>query len=208
MNSGDLIIVGAGGHCRIVIDAAVSSGYNVLGIIDLGYKGQEERILGINVMGGLDALDNHDASNTSIFIAIGDNDTRKTNFESLTSRGFATPSIVHPTAVLSQHISIGDGTLINAGAVVNAGTEIGECCIINTSASIDHETIIGNFSHIAPGVTIGGRSKVGNSTFLGLGSSIIDFISIGDDVTIGAGSTIIKDVASGSRVVGLGRILE
>ena len=207
MVQGDLLVIGAGGHARIVVDTAVNCGYKVVGIIDINFKGQEEEILGVKVVGGPDALGNYDLDSTSVFVAIGNNESRKKEFYKLLDMGYCSPALVHPSARVSRHVEVGAGTLINAGAVVNAGTIIGQCCIINTSAVLDHEVNIGAFTHIAPSGTIGGRSQVGSRSFVGLGSAIIDSITIGDDVIIGAGSTIIKDVAHGSKVVGVGRLI-
>ncbi|MBL4752376.1 MAG: acetyltransferase [Flavobacteriales bacterium] len=207
MNQGDLLVIGAGGHARIIVDTAVECGYNVVGIIDLNFKGQEEDIFGVKVVGGPDVLEQYNQKTTSVFVAIGNNESRKQAFCKLQDMGYHSPTLVHPAASVSRHVEIGDGTLINAGAVVNAGTTIGPCCIINTSVVLDHEVKIGAFTHIAPGCAIGGRSQVGSSSFVGLGTAIIDSITIGDDVIIGAGSTIIKDVAHGSKVVGVGRLI-
>ncbi|MBL4578562.1 MAG: acetyltransferase [Flavobacteriales bacterium] len=207
MSKRDLIIIGAGGHAGVVVDTAQESGYNVLGIIDTDYKDQKEDILGVEILGGRDYLDNLDANSTLIFVAIGNNHVRREEYLNLTKMGFSSPTLVHPSAMVSRHVEIAAGTLINSGVVINAGTCIGECCIINTGAVLDHEVNIGDYTHIAPGVKIGGRSGIGTGAFIGLGTSIIDFISIGDNAMIGAGSTIVKDVNADAKVVGIGRII-
>ena len=203
----DLIIIGAGGHARPVIDVALLNGYKIIGIIDLDYSGVAEKVLGAEVLGGIDILQNYSQKNVSVFIAIGDNHKRKIITERVESQGFNIPTLIHHTAILSKFTNVGNGTFINAGAIINAKSNIGAGVIINTGAIIDHETTIESFVHVAPGVSISGRVSVGKCTFIGVGSSIIDKVNIGENVIIGAGSVIIKDIESNTRVVGISRIL-
>ena len=201
--AGKLIIIGAGGHARVVVDAAREAGYLLLGIIDTDYRGQKEYILGCQVIGDFDALSNFDPAETVVAIAIGNNQKRADYSHRVKGLGFLAPKIIHPTAIISNQASISDGTFVNTGAIINAGAEISGNTIINSGVIIEHEVVIGKNCHICPGVKIGGRTKVGDNTVVGIGSSIIDYISVGYDVSIGAGSVIIHDVKSGSTVVGV-----
>lgn len=198
----ELVIIGTGGHARAVIDAAIAAGFQLQGIIDIDYKGREEEILGCPVIGDFSLLNNFDSGKTAVAVAIGDGQKRTDHYHRVQEQGFSTPAVVHPTAIVSTHAKINDGTFVNTGAIINAGAEIGENAIINTGAIIEHEVLVGRHCHVCPGVKIGGRVSIGDNTFVGIGTSVVDYVKIGSNVTIGAGSVIIHDVESYSTVVG------
>jgi len=198
-----VLILGAGGHARVVVDAALSSGVEILGIIDFEYQGQKENILGINVLGGIDVLDKYNPKKISVAIAIGDNREREKWYLKLKKQGIEVATIIHPTAISSKKIVVGEGVFINSGAIINAEVSIGDNCIINTGVIIEHECSIKSHSHLAPGVRMGGRGVVEQGSFVGIGSSIIQGITIGSGATIGAGSVIIRDVNPKTVVVGV-----
>jgi len=199
----DLVVVGAGSHARVVIDTAELLNYNIIGIIDINYKGQDEEIIGYKVVGNFSELSHYNTKTTNVFIAIGDSGKRAYYFEKVRKMGFLVPNIIHPTSILSKHIKVGEGVFINAGTIINAKAEIGCNTIINTGVILDHEVYIGKHSHIAPGCKIAGRVKIGNYTFIGIGTAIIDKITIGNNVKVGAGSVVIRDVKSNSTMVGI-----
>ena len=186
-----LIIIGTGGHARVVAEVAKRSNVEVKGFIDLHYSGQDEMILGFPVLGGLDQL-KHLSSGISFFTAIGENAQRKQVFEQMVSEDFMPISLIHPNAIIGEGVEVGAGTLICAGSIVSTNARIGDNSIINTGVIIDHETIIGNNSHIAPGSCIAGRVKIGAGSFVGVGANVIDKLKIGEGVTVGAGSVIIR----------------
>jgi sugar O-acyltransferase (sialic acid O-acetyltransferase NeuD family) len=202
----NLIIIGAGSHCRPCIEAAEKNNHNIIEIIDVDYKGQEETILNHKVIGGLDKLDNEnsiDKEQTLLFLAVGNNKKRKELYEEFINKGFDITTIIHPTAIILDHSKIGKGSLICAGAIIGTDTIIQENVIINTGTIIDHNSDIGPHSHIAPGVKIAGKVKVGEETFIGIGSCIIDKVNIGRETTIGAGSVVINDIPEKSTYVGV-----
>ena len=203
MKKDDLIIIGSGGHARVVIDTAEQSGFNILGIIDINYKNNDEKIIGYNVIGNFTALSKFVPNKTSVIIALGDSKLRSKFFYICLEHGYNLPSIIHPTSIISKHVNIGKSVFINAGVIINSEVYIGDDCIINTGAIIDHECNIGKHCHIGPGVKVAGRVRIGEHTFVGIGSTIIDKITIGNNVMIGAGSVIIRDIESDSTVVGI-----
>jgi sugar O-acyltransferase (sialic acid O-acetyltransferase NeuD family) len=198
-----LLLIGSGGHCRVVIDTAKRLGFDMLGIIDINYNGNKEKILGVPVIGGVSTLSELDPKEVSVNVSIGDNFIREKFFSIAKAKGFPTPSIISPTAIVSEYATINSGNFINNAAIINTGVEIGENSIINTGAIIEHEVVIGDHSHICPGVKIGGRVSIGEASFIGIGANIIDKVEVGDHAVIGAGSVIIGDVESHSKVVGV-----
>lgn len=205
-----LIIIGSGGHSRVVIDCAKLNNYDIAGIIDLNFQNpdQLEFIGSIPVIGNIGELEKFDSSSIKVFIAIGDNNLRKETYNILKAKGYIIPTLIHPSANISRlNTKIGSGSLINVGAIINSFSEIGDGCIINSGAIIEHENLIGDFTHVAPGSKIAGRCKIGNQTFIGLGSNIVESISIGNSVTVGAGSVITKDISNNQKIVGVNKII-
>lgn len=196
-----LVVIGAGGHCRAVIDIAQSAGLLPSVVVDTRFAGQTEEILGVVVRGSavLDSLESGDV----IAIAIGDNAARREWFDKAMEAGWNLPNIVHPSAVVSRYARLGQGNIVNAGVVINAEVEIGDNCIINSGAIVDHETQIGSHCHIGPGAKIAGRVKIGDESLLGIGSNVIDRISIGSSVTVGAGAAVVQNVGDARTVAGV-----
>jgi len=198
-----LIIIGSGGHSRVVIDTALELNINVYGVIDINYTGTKEQIIGIPVIGGLDVIDSLQLENHVFAFGIGDNLTRKAHMESLDKLNCEIITMIHPSAVVSKsEVEIGAGSFINARAIVNACTKIGRGAIINSAAVIEHECIIGEFVHVAPNAALAGRVKVGANSFIGIGSSVIQETEIGEGVIVGANATITKNITAHLKVVG------
>ena len=197
------LIVGAGGHARSIIEALRSTGSEIEGILDTDYKGQDESIMGVKVLGALDELlGDYANDNINIALALGNAEERRREFDRLSGLGYALPTIVHSSALLTESAVVGKGVFIAPGAIIGALATIRDNSIINTGAIVDHETSIGPHSHICPGVSIAGRVSIGEASFIGIGSSIIDGISVGENSIVGAGSVVIEDVAAGVTVTG------
>jgi sugar O-acyltransferase (sialic acid O-acetyltransferase NeuD family) len=137
---------------------------------------------------------------TSFFISIGDNATRKKIVEQIPEANFT--NFIHPSAIISPNCKMGVGNIICAGAVIESGSEIGNHCIINTNSSVNHDCKIGDFVHIAPGSTLCGNITIGETTLIGAGTTIIPKITIGKDSIIGAGSVVVRDIANNVTAFG------
>jgi sugar O-acyltransferase (sialic acid O-acetyltransferase NeuD family) len=111
--------------------------------------------------------------------------------------------LVHTSAIISENVTIGDGTIIGAGVIIAPNTEIGKHVFVNRGVTIGHDTIIGDYSVINPGANIAGHVKVGRGVLVGMGANIIQDRSVGDEATVGAGAVVIRDVRSHSLVVGV-----
>lgn len=195
-------VVGAGGHAKVVVDALLSSGHEVLGFYDdnpalLG----TEPIPGVKVLGDTkDFLGGLEKWKGVAILAVGENRLRY----QLSRRLFVPYGVAcAPSSVLGRDVRIGKGSMILPSATVNIDTVIGEHVILNTSSSVDHDCAIGDFVHIAPGTYLGGKVIVGEGTFLGLGSSVIPGIRIGRWSIIGAGAVVTKDLPDNCTAVGV-----
>ena len=149
-----LFIIGAGGHGKVVADAAVAAGYEIAGFADDGKKKGEVVIGAYKALGNVAEAKTILSKNDFFIVAIGNNEMRKRIFTEL-SNVAKTTILIHPSAVVSAFAKIGRGTTILANAVINADAIIGDNCIINSASLVDHETIIGSHSHIAQGTVIG-----------------------------------------------------
>ena len=199
----DLIVVGSGGHARVVLDTATEAGFTVRGVIDLNFKQLGEDIMGCPVIGNFDALNECKPQRTGVALAIGDGEQRAVYYNKVQEMGFHLPNIIHPSARLSRHVRMGVAVFVNAGAIINARAEIGDNTIINTGAIVDHEVCVGRHSQIGPGARVGGRAIIADGVFVGIGANIIDRVRVGENATIGAGTVVIEDVEANSTVVGV-----
>lgn len=200
-----LLLVGGGGHCASVADAALrTKEYDELGIVDIS---NVEPLFGqIPVVGTDDDLPRlKDEGWGYAFVtvgSVGNPKTRKRIFENIEKLGFQIPNIIDPSAVVSEHSHLGKGIFIGKNATVNAGSIVGDGVILNTGSIVEHDCEIGKLAHIATGATLCGGVKVGEYTHIGAGTVIKQYLTIGERCIIGMGSTVIHDVPAGLTVVG------
>lgn len=200
------IIIGAGGHSKVLIEALRASSADIKGIVDSNPKLADTRILGIPVLGGDGVVDEFAPSQVRLVNGVGSIGLtlkRQQVFEKFKDKGYSFDTVVHPSAVVASDVELGEGAQVMAGAVIQPGCRIGTDSIINTRASVDHDCIIGNHVHIAPGVTLSGGISVGSGSHIGTGATVIQGISIGSCCLIAAGAVVIKDIVDGAKVRGL-----
>ena len=196
-----MILFGASGHCKSVIDVAESIGEQIRVIYDDNPKA--EAVCHIPVKKFMSGIF---GSGENWIISIGNNKMRKEVSGKLQG-SFGT--LIHKTASLSSWSTLGLGTVVMAKAVINACVSIGEHCIINSAAVIEHDCQLEDFVHISPNASLAGGVTVGEGTHIGIGACVLPEIKIGKWATIGAGAVIIKDVPDGAVVVGNpGRIIK
>lgn len=202
-----LIVIGAGGHARSVMDIALQNDeYEIVGCIDncYGSKNVVEGMRQIPIIGNDDML--QDIKNSGIkycFVALGSNNLREKVTKKVKDLGFVPVNVISKYAVLSSSVTLGTGICIMAGAILNVNVKIGDNCIINTNCSIDHDCAIGENSHIAPGVAMSGTVSVGRNVQVGTGASVIDGMVIENNAFIGAGAAVVKNVSAGMLAYGV-----
>lgn len=196
-----LVVIGAGGHARVILDVAACVGAHVTAIYD-DVPRDGTWMLDDVAWGGTVADAHQLPAGTRFIVAIGNNETRMRIGTSLMASGLVGAILAHPSATISPRVSVGAGTVIMAGAVINAGTSIGEHVIVNTRCSIDHDCHIDDGVHVAPGATLCGDVTLRNGAFAGAGSTFVPGARVGRWTTIGAGSTVLHPVPDGATVVG------
>lgn len=199
-----IVLVGAGGHCKSVLDSLIElKVYDIVGITDVK---KDFDVMGVKVIGSDDILESLFLSGVkNAFISlgsIGDTSIRKKIYRNLKSIGFNLPKIIDKTAIVSKYSKIEEGVFIGKGAIVNSNSYIGKNSIINSGSIVEHDCTVGDFVHIAPGVTMSGGVSIGKDTHIGTGTTIIQGISIGENTIIGAGAVIVKNAESNSKFYG------
>ncbi|MCO6179015.1 acetyltransferase [Ciceribacter sp. RN22] len=196
-----LILLGAGGHAKVVAELARSTGWHVAGFLAPA-SGQGGSNLDAPLLGdGRDLtadprwLEEHD-----LFPAIGNSEVRWREFVRLTAVGARIPSLVHPNAVVSSSARVEAGVVVMAGAIVQADAMIGPAVIVNTGAQVDHDCEIGAGAMIAPGAILCGGVHVGEHAFVGAGAVLVPGIRVGKGAFVGAGTTVVNDLGDGTQL--------
>ncbi|MCU6433896.1 acetyltransferase [Undibacterium sp. Jales W-56] len=201
-----LIILGGGGHAKVLHALLQACGHPVVGICDPQLSAEGARLWrGIPVLGGDEALECLDPQVYGLINGVGQmprQNTRRRLYELWREKGFSFPPLVHPFAWISEDTHLSDGVQVMAGAVLQSECVIGMNTIVNTRASVDHDCRIGAHVHIAPGVTLCGGINVAEHAYIGAGATVIQGISIGSDAIVGAGVTCVRNVKPGSVLLG------
>lgn len=199
-----LVLLGAGGHAKVVHALAEAAGRRIVGVCDPALV--EAGVIawrGIPVLGGDDALEGMNTADVELINGIGQlvgSPLRRTVFQRAKRLGFHFPPLVHPFAWVAGQVLLGEGVHVMAGAVVQPDCVIGENSVINTRAAVDHDCVVRAHVHIAPGATLCGAVIVGEDAFVGAGCTVIQGISIGRRGIVGAGAVVVKDLGDGCIV--------
>lgn len=190
-----MLIIGASGHAKVIIDMIQKLNLSIDYIVDADPE--------IHSIGNYEVKHqvSNDMKELDAIIAIGDNRIRYRLVEEQQFDNFITP-LIHPSVILAENVQIGDGSVVMAGATINPSVRVGEHCIINTSSIIEHEVITEDFVHVSPGAVLTGNVSVGVGSHIGAGAIIIPGIKIGKWVTVGAGAVVIENVPDYAVVVG------
>ena len=200
-----MVVVGSGGHARVVIDCLQSIGREILFCTEVASELYGKVVDGILIKGPDELILTLDLAKVQLangIGSVGEPIRRQKVYERFTEKGFEFASIIHPSATVAKSVKISDGVQIMAGAVAQSGAIIGYNTILNTAAAIDHDCQIGPHCHIAPRVTLSGAVVVGKRSHIGTGASVIHAIHIGEGCVVGAGATVVKNLPNGTIAVG------
>lgn len=197
-----LAIYGASGHGKVVAEIAELNGWQEIVFFD-----QEAEKIQKNgdwpVEGRFEDLLIHKSGFDAAIVAIGNNQIRTDKSELLRASGVELATLIHPSAMVSRHSTVGKGSVIMANAVVNPFAVIGDHVIVNTGAIVEHDCGIENGVHICPGVSLAGEVIVAQGTWVGIGATVIQQCRIGEQSIIGAGSVVIEDIPSHATACGV-----
>jgi len=199
----DLLIVGAGGHGKVVADAAKSTEqWREIAFVD-DRRAELRQVSGLPVVGTCDDLAHLRERYAYATVAVGDNMLRLKMIKRLLALHFEVPTVVHNSAILGSYCQLGQGTVVMANAVVNAHARMGMGCIINTAAVIEHDCVLGDAVHVCPNAAIAGGVRIGMGSTIGIGASVIQCIELGARVFVGAGSVVTRSFGQDEVIVGV-----
>jgi UDP-perosamine 4-acetyltransferase len=197
-----VVIIGGGGHAKVVIESLRASGETVVAIVDADPTPRE--VLGVPVLGDdlmLPILREQGLS--KLFVALGDNRLREKLGRKARELGFILVNGIHPSAIISPSARLGEGVAVMAGVAINADSRIADLAIINTGAIVDHDCQLGAACHLGPASALAGGVTIGERAFLGVGARVIPGVSIGADTIVGAGGVVVRDLPDGVLAVGV-----
>lgn len=197
-----VIVIGGGGHGRVVIEALLRSGIEILGVVDPNPEVAARLPSSIRWLGDDDVLRAYPPDRCTLANGVGSvGDTRRLDvFAALKIVGYDFLALQHPTAVIAGDAVVEEGSQVMAGAILQPGVRIGVNTIVNTRAAVDHDCRIGEHAHIAPGAVLCGDVEVGDQSHIGAAAVVIQGIRIGKRCMIGAGAVIRRDIADNTIV--------
>lgn len=194
-SSKEIIVIGAGGHGRVIADIITLVGDKVIGFLD---DKEPDHLSEIPYLGTCKDILKYQ-KDAWFIIGIGDNHTRKELMEAYQVNWY---TAIHPSAVIAHDVSIGAGSAVMANAVINTASTIGNGVIINTAATVDHDCTISDYVHISPGVHLGGTVSIGTETWIGIGAVVSNNIDICGECIVGAGSLVIRKIQKSGKYYG------
>jgi sugar O-acyltransferase (sialic acid O-acetyltransferase NeuD family) len=201
-----LVLLGAGGHAKVLLSLAQAAGLQLLGVCDPVLSSQGvSHWRGISVLGGDEALDTLDPESVGLINGVGQlvgGKGRRNIFATLKAKGFQFPVLVHPAAWVDNTAILHEGVQVMAGAVIQADAVIGLNSIINTRAGVDHDCCLGADVHVAPGATLCGDVQVQDRAFIASGATVIQGLTVGEDAVVGAGAVLVRDLAARQILLG------
>lgn len=192
-----LIIIGAGGHGKAIADNALKNGYTDICFIDDDAVGT---CLDFSIIGTSADITELNDGKTDFIIGIGNNAVRKEIAEKYSVNWV---TLIHPSAQIATHVSIGKGTVVMAGAVINVCATVGSHCIINTHAVVEHDNVVEDYVHISPNAALGGTVRIGKETHIGIGATVINNIEICANCIVGAASLVLRNINKNGTFYGI-----
>ncbi len=199
----NLLVLGAGGHAKVVADCAFATGqWNKISFLDDRFP-KLTMLNNWEVIGKISELSKFLTVYPELALGVGSNSLRLDWLQFGLSEGFHFPVIIHPSAVISSFADIDKGSVVFAGAVLNIHAKLGAACIINTGANVDHDCTLADGVHISPGASLAGEVIVGKEAWVCMGAQITQGRNIGKSAIVGAGAVVLNDVGAHSTVVGV-----
>ena len=209
MNGKELILIGGGGHCKAIIDVALSAHRSVMGILDNALE-KGSRVLGVPVIGNdsdIKSIVEQYGDDVEFLISVGQIKSaevrRRISDEIINAGGALATPLISPSAHIAKGAKVGNGTVVMHNAVINADAVVGENCIINTGAIVEHDCKVGNFVHISTGAIMNGVSLIGDNSFVGSHATIANTIKVCANAVIGAGAVVVDHISQSGTYCGV-----
>ncbi len=201
----DMVVIGGGGHAKVLIGVLKKAGWSVAGYTDCGDAGL---ILGVPWVGTDEVLPSllAERPGCAALVGIGKVDAGSLRADvqgDLARLGFALPAVASPDATVNEEVTLGAGTVVFDGAIVNSGAVVGDGCILNSGCILEHDCVLGADVHVAPGATVSGGSRLGDHSMIGAGATVIHGVDICAGCLVGAGSVVTQDLTEPGVYVGV-----
>lgn len=201
-----IILLGAGGHAKVVVDLLHALDHRILGVCDpeLANRGVAQW-RGLPVLGNDEIIEEHQPDSIALANGIGslpNSQLRRRLHQRFKRIGYRFITLVHPSSVLGSGVELGEGVQIMAGTIIQADTKFGNDAIVNTGVRIDHESVIGDHVHVAPGAVLSGNVMVADGCHIGPGAVVIQGIKLGQGAVVGAGTTVLSDLPAQCQLTG------
>lgn len=200
-----VIIIGAGGHAKVLISTLKALERKIIGVLNADVLSTGQTVNGIIILGNDDKVKDYATDAVELVNGIGSiaEPVKRTEiFLKFKTEGYTFARVIHPAAAIIDGLEIGEGVQIMAGAIVQTGCDISPNVIINTGAIVEHDCKIGAHVHIASGAVISGGVKIGAMSHIGTGATIVQGVKVGDNVVVGAGAVVTRNIPNGKKVVG------
>jgi sugar O-acyltransferase (sialic acid O-acetyltransferase NeuD family) len=198
-----LYVFGAGGHGKVVAEAARAGGrYELRGFLDDDPARWGAEWSGLRVVGGIDRVTALEEG-AAIAPALGDNRARAAMAGAVLASGRRLATVVHPAAVIASGVKIGDGTYVAPLAVLHSDAVVGRACIVNTGAVVEHDCRLEDWVHVSPRAALGGNVCVREGAHVGLGAILLPGLELGPWATLGAGAVMVRSLSGGVTAMGV-----
>jgi UDP-perosamine 4-acetyltransferase len=200
-----LIVIGSGGHARVLIEALQLRGVRILGALDRDPARRGQSVLGVPILGGDEVLAQHAPGQLKLVCGVGSvapGSAREVIHQRWRDRGYEFEGVLHPSAVVARDVRLRDAQVM-AAVVIQPGVELGANVILNTACVIDHDCAIGDHAHISPGATLCGAVRIGRGAHVGAGATVVQGIEIGEGAFVYAGAVVTRAVPARIRVAGV-----
>lgn len=205
-----LIVLCAGGHARVIIEALLSRGIRPVAVTDNDATRVGEAVGGIPITGSDIELLKMSADSVELANGLGNRASRTDSgltgrralFGQFSALGYKFPVIVHASAVIASDAKLGEGAQVMAGAVVQPAAQIGRNALVNTRAVVEHDCVVGDHVHVAPGAVLCGGVSIGESAHVGAGAVVLVGVRIGARAVVSAGAVVTQDVVAGGFAAG------
>jgi sugar O-acyltransferase (sialic acid O-acetyltransferase NeuD family) len=204
----DCVILGGGGHSRVLIDSLRASGCSVAcAVLDSDRSRWGQAVLGVPILGGDSLLAELASRGARYFVvglgSTGDNRPRQRLFELGLSHELKPLTVIHPAAVVSRWATVGSGSHLLPAGIINAGANLGVNVIVNSGAVVEHDCVLDDHVHVATGASLASTVRVGRGAHIGAGATVRQSVTIGDWAIVGAGAVVVKDVPANTTVIGV-----
>lgn len=194
-----VLVLGAGGHATVVVEMLRQLNYKIVGLVAQEQPVAQPVFDGIPCYLSDDDVLSFDKNTVLLVNAIGSlpgQNTRFKVYDKFKRLGYHFATLVSPSAIVSDYVTLSEGVQVMPGAIINANVCIGENSIINSGAIVEHDCVIGRHNHIAPGAVLSGGVIIGEFVHISTGATIIQGIHIGEHAVVGAGATVNKHLES------------